>query len=182
MQIQTPILVTGIWNNALKFKCANAGFTLFEIIIVVVIFSVMITMATISMGNPQAKRIKQSSERVATLIQLAKEQAIFNSQDYAVSFWDSGYAFYILSDEGWVTVENDRIFRARTLPEGLQLNLYLEGIKVILKSEDSDKPQVYVTSDGEVSPFKLEITDRKDLLYEITFNETGTFEIVLADA
>ena len=147
-----------------------------------VIFSVMITMVTISMGDPQAKRMKQNSERIAALIQLAKEQAIFNSQDYALSVWDTGYAFYTLADAGWVPVENDRIFRSRSLPDGIEFNLYLEGIKVNLKNEDPDSPQVFITSDGEISPFKLEITDRYDLLYEITFNETGSFEISLADA
>ena len=147
-----------------------------------VIFSVMITMVTISMGDPQAKRMKQNSERIAALIQLAKEQAIFNSQDYALSVWDTGYAFYTLADAGWVPVENDRIFRSRSLPDGIEFNLYLEGIKVNLKNEDPDSPQVFITSDGEISPFKLEITDRYDLLYEITFNETGSFEISLAGA
>ena len=147
-----------------------------------VIFSVMITMVTISMGDPQAKRMKQNSERVAALIQLAKEQAIFNSQDYALSVWDTGYAFYTLADAGWVPVENDRIFRSRSLPDGIEFNLYLEGIKVNLKNEDPDSPQVFITSDGEISPFKIEITDRYDLLYEITFNETGSFEISLAGA
>ena len=139
-------------------------------------------MATISLGNPQIKRMKQSSERVATLIQLAKEQAIFNSQDYALSVWQSGYAFYILNDEEWTPVLGDRIFRPRTLPEGLKFYLYLDDIKVILNSEDKEKPQIFITSDGEISPFKLEITDRYDLLYEITFNEKGQFEIYLADA
>ncbi|MEM7304073.1 MAG: type II secretion system minor pseudopilin GspH [Pseudomonadota bacterium] len=166
----------------MKLVQANSGFTLFEIVIVVAIFAIMITMATISMGDPQAKRMKQNSERVATLIQLAKEQAIFNSQDYALSFWESGYAFHTLTENGWAPIDNDRIFRTRNLPDGLQFNLYLEGIKVILKNKDSNKPQIFITSDGEISPFKLEITDRYDLLYEISFNETGDFEISLADA
>ena len=139
-------------------------------------------MATISIGDPQAKRMKQSSERVATLIQLAKEQAIFNSQDYALSVWESGYAFYILNDENWVAVTDDRIFRPRSLPDGLEFYLYLDGIKVILGIEDKEKPQIFITSDGEISPFKLEITDQHDLLYEITFNETGQFEISLTGA
>lgn len=166
----------------MKLARVHTGFTLFEIIIVMVIFSVMITMATISMGDPQAKRMRQNSERVATLVQLASEQAIFNSRDYALSIWDSGYAFYTLTEEGWEIVKDDRIFRSRVLPEGLLFNLYLEGIRVNLKNEDPEKPQVFITSDGEISPFKLELTDRYDLRYEITFKETGKFEITLADA
>ena len=153
------------------------GFTLVEIVVVMVIFAIIVTMTTISIGDPQVKRLQQNSERVATLIQLAKEQAIFNSRDYALSIWESGYAFYILNESGWTPVSNDRIFRQRELPDGLQFNLYLDDIKVILTQEDKKKPQVFITSDGEISPFKLDITDRRDWRYQIEFDEIGDFEI-----
>ena len=78
----------------MKLNKRQSGFTLIEIIIVMVIISVVLTVATISIGNPQIKRMKQTSERFTALIHLAKEQAIFNSQEYALSIWDSGYAFY----------------------------------------------------------------------------------------
>ena len=158
------------------------GFTLIEIVVVVVIISIVIGMTTISIGDPQAKRIKQSSTRVATLLQLAKEQAIFNSQDYALSVWESGYAFYTLSETGWNLIADDRIFRTRDLPEGLEFFLYLDDLKVILEREDKKKPQIFITSDGEISPFKLEITDHREWLYQITFDETGDFEILTEDA
>ena len=158
------------------------GFTLIEIVVVVVIISLVITMTTITMGNPQAKRLKQSSERVATLLQLAKEQAIFNSQDYALSIWESGYAFYTLSETGWNLVTDDRIFRTRNLPDGLEFFLFLDDLRVNLEREDKKKPQIFITSDGEISPFKLEITDHKDWQYQITFNETGEFEILTEGA
>ena len=153
------------------------GFTLVEIVVVMVIFAIIVTMTTISIGDPQVKRMQQNSERVATLIQLAKEQAIFNSRDYALSIWESGYAFYTLNENGWTPVSNDRIFRQRELPDGLQFNLYLDDIKVILTQEDKKKPQVFITSDGEISPFKLDITDRRDWRFQIEFDEIGEFEI-----
>ena len=153
------------------------GFTLIEIVIVVVIISFVISIATISFGNPQSKRIKQSSTQVTSLLQLAKEQAIFNSQDYALSIWESGYAFYTLNEEGWVLVTDDRIFRSRELPSDLEFVLYLDDIRVVLEKEDKKEPQVFITSDGEFSPFKLEITDQQDWVYQISFDEVGEFEI-----
>ena len=158
------------------------GFTLIEIVVVVAIISIALTMATISIGDPQVKRMKQSSERVAALIQLVKEQAIFNSRDYALSIWDSGYAFYSLNENGWIPVEDDRIFRPRKLPDGLEFVLHLDGLEVILERQDKKKPQIFITSDGEISPFQLEISDLDELIYQINFDESGEFELVLADA
>ena len=158
------------------------GFTLFEVIVVVAIISFALTIATISIGDPQAKRMKQHSERVASLIELVKEQAIFNSQDYALSIWETGYTFYTLNEAGWQPVAGDRIFRTRNLPDGLEFNLHLEGIKVTLEREDKKKPQIFITSDGEISPFRLDITDLDDLTYQINYDELGKFDIDLADA
>lgn len=160
----------------------QTGFTLFEVIVVVAIISFALTIATISIGNPQVKRMKQHSERVASLIQLVKEQAIFNSRDYAVSIWQSGYAFYTLDQAGWLLVSDDRIFRTRELPDGLELALHLDGVKVTLEREDKKKPQIFITSDGEISPFQLDVTDSQEWTYQINFDEVGDFDLVLADA
>lgn len=146
------------------------------------IISFALTIATISIGDPQIKRMKQQSERIASLIQLVKEQAIFNSQDYAVSVWESGYAFYTYNESGWVLVSDDRIFRERKLSDGLEFVLYLEGVKVNLEREDKKQPQIFITSDGEVSPFLLELTDLEEWTYQINFDELGEFKLELADS
>ncbi len=159
----------------------QSGFTLFEVIVVVAIISFALTIATISIGNPQVKRLKQHSQRIASLIQLASEQAIFNSQDYALSIWRSGYAFYTLTETGWLPVSGDRMFRPRDLPEELLFILSLDGVNVTLYNEDKKAPQIFITSDGEISPFQLEITDGQDWSYQINFDERGDFNLVLAD-
>ncbi|MFK7793748.1 MAG: type II secretion system minor pseudopilin GspH [Gammaproteobacteria bacterium] len=166
----------------MKVNRPESGFTLIEVIVVIAIIGFVLTIATISIGDPQVKRMKQTSERFTALVQLAKEQAIFNSQEYALSVWDSGYAFYTLNEDGWVLVSDDRIFRGRTLPDGIEHKLYLDGIKVVLSNEDERKPQIFITSDGEVSPFQLDITDLDEWTYQIKFDGLDGFEIVLADA
>tara|TARA_R110002096_G_scaffold394198_1_gene589467 strand:- start:1860 stop:2360 length:501 start_codon:yes stop_codon:yes gene_type:complete len=159
----------------------QSGFTLIEVIVVIAIIGFVLTIATISIGDPQVKRMKQTSERFSALIQLAKEQAIFNSQEYALSLWDSGYAFYTLNENGWELLTDDKIFRTRSLPDGIEHELYLDGVKVNLASEDKKKPQIFITSDGEVSPFRLDITDFNEWTYQISFDELGEFEIELAE-
>ena len=75
-------------------------------------------------------------------------------------------------ETGWNVVTDDRVFRERKLPDGLEFFLYLDELKVILGREDKKKPQIFITSDGEISPFRLEITDHKEWLYQISFDET----------
>jgi len=157
------------------------GFTLIEIIVVIALISIVLTMVTVSIGDPQVKRMQEASERFIALIQLTKEQAIFNSQEYAVSIWDSGYSFYTLDKAGWILVTGDKLFRARDLSEGITHKLYLDNIKVILPGEDNKKPQIFITSDGEISPFKLDITDSESWSYKLTFNELGDSDLVLTE-
>lgn len=167
--------------------------TFIEIVIVIAIMAIMITMVTISFGDPQFKRMSQSRDKITSLVQLAAEQAIFNSQDYGLSISRSGYTFLLLNENGWVPVANDRIFRSRTLPDGLEFDLYLDGLRVGLdrefqsyKKEDEEErprsPQIFITSDGEISPFILELTDRDDLTFRIQLDETGEFKLETIDS
>lgn len=175
--------------------CARQrGFTFIELVVVIAILAVMITMVTINFGDPQRKRMSHTRDQITSLVQLASEQAIFNSQDYGIGVSTSGYVFLQLTELGWVPVNDDRIFRYRLLPEGLELDLYLDGIKVNLDREflrdtkeddekkSSRRPQIYITSDGEISPFTLELTDRDDLVFRIEYNEKGEFELATIES
>lgn len=150
---------------------------------VLVILAIIITMATITIGNPQYKRMTQTSNQVAGLVQIASEQAIFNAQDYGVFIWESGYSFNLLTENGWAPVRNDHIFRTRNLPDGLEFDLYLDGLKVNLdrdkdiEEKKENEPQIFITSDGEISPFQLQVTDRRDWVFKISFNQRGELEI-----
>ena len=153
------------------------GFTFIEIVVVIAIFSIAVTMITINLGDPQFKRMSHTRNQIASLVQLAAEQAIFNSQDYGITVWQSGYEFLTLTEEGWIPVNNDRIFRSRELPEGLAFDLFLDGLQVNLDREkqeprsieERDNPQIFITSDGEISPFRLELNDQRDLTFSIQF-------------
>ena len=69
-----------------------------------------------------------------------------------LSFWDFSYAFYTLDQQGLALLTDDRIFRERILSDGIEHELYLDGVKVVLSSKDKKKLQIYITSDNEVSP------------------------------
>ena len=160
-------------NQANKYE---KGLTLIEIVIVIAIISITMAMTTISFGNPQQKQIEQHSARMSALIQLAREQAIFNGQDYALGVTTSGYGFYQLTESGWQIIDDDTLFRSRQLNQDLNFKLYLDGIRVKLYYE-FEGPQIFINSDGEVTPFQINITNNNDLSYQLAYKHATSFVI-----
>ena len=158
-----------------------AGVTLIELLIVMVIISIMASMLTISFGNPQQKKIKQHGERISALIQLAQEQAILNGQDYGLSIAVNHYNFYRLHGTDWMIITDDSLFRTRHLAQGMAFNLLLDGIRIKLNSE-SVAPQIFITSDGEVSFFTLDITNNSDITYQVAFDHNQRLVLTWIDS
>jgi general secretion pathway protein H len=135
------------------------GFTLIELLVTLVIISIIISMATLSLGNNEARQVQDTAGRLTALIELAKEEALFNGQEMGIAFWQGGYVFYRQENLQWVPIVDDNEFRPRDLPEGLWIAVYLDGLDVDLPGnpEQRKRPQVYIMSSGEITPFEAKI-------------------------
>lgn len=160
------------------------GFTLIELLVVIFIIGIVVAAAGISLVDTQEKRMEQKSQQLAALIGLAKEQAIFDSEELGIVFSKKSYSFYRLDsekqekDDNWIAITDDNLLRERTLPEGLEFELYLEGIRVSFKQDKKVRPQVYILSDGSITRFQINITDKTQHSYSLKFAENGIFELV----
>jgi general secretion pathway protein H len=168
-------------------KC-KAGFSLLELLVVIVIIGIAVTFATLSFGDNQAERISHKIQQLVALIELAKEKAIFDSQELGLLFTKDSYSFYIMGSAVneekeeitvWQPIEDDRFLNKRTLPDGLEYELYLEGIQVTFAASKLKNvtPHVFILSDGLVSPFELKLTDKSDHTYKMVMAENGKYEI-----
>jgi general secretion pathway protein H len=135
------------------------GFTLLELLVTLVIIGIVVSMATLSLSNDEARQVEQTGERLNALIELAKQEALFGAQEFGLVFWQNGYAFYRLENQQWAPVTNDREFRPRSVPAGIEIDLRLEGLDVELPRVlgERQRPQVFVFSSGEMTPFTAEI-------------------------
>jgi general secretion pathway protein H len=154
------------------------GFTLIELLVTLVIISIIISMATLSLGNNEARQVQDTAGTLTALIELAKEEALFNGQEMGIAFWQGGYVFYRQENLQWVPIVDDNEFRPRDLPEGLWIAVYLDGLDVDLPGnpeqrkrpqvyiidvdlpgnpEQRKRPQVYIMSSGEITPFEAKI-------------------------
>lgn len=100
------------------------GFTLIEILVVLVIIGVVLTFATLSV-NPTGPgdRLDAAAHRLFGLSQAAADEAILSGRTIGLLLTDDGYRFMRLTDSGWQTITApDNALRPRTLGPGLHLD------------------------------------------------------------
>jgi general secretion pathway protein H len=143
---------------------AVSGFTLLEVLVVVVIVGIISGMAVISvrvLGGDH--EMDQEAARLQAILTQAREDAMLVGSDVGLWVDPHGYAFlrYASRRERWEPVLEDPLLRDRTLPDGLTASLRLEGsdVKLKVRGADADKqptpPQVVVQASGDLVPFEI---------------------------
>jgi general secretion pathway protein H len=121
----------------------SRGFTLIEIMIVVVIIGVISAGVLLSVNLTGKDRdLDKESERLLTLVNYAREQAEIQTREYGVIFHDDGYQFvaYDTRRQRWREVYEDEILRLRKLPDGLDVKLTVDARPVVLVPISAVKP------------------------------------------
>lgn len=137
----------------------SAGFTLLELMVVLVLVGIIFSFAMLSLGGDDlAELMEQETRRLATLLALAGDEAVLRGEELAVHFSDEGYEFLVLQDTGWQPSGEDGLLKAYTLPAGIEIHLEVDGDPPGLTGQDEDTeesltPQVFILSSGEMTPF-----------------------------
>ncbi len=131
----------------------SRGFTLLEIMVVVLIIGIILSFATLSFRDNKVPALKEEAQRLAALLNLAREEAILASREYSVVLKETGYDFQQYLDKEWSPLLDDKILRARELPEGMIMEADLEGESILFGGEE--EVRLYIFSSGELTPFDL---------------------------
>ncbi|WP_406671958.1 type II secretion system minor pseudopilin GspH [Natronospira sp.] len=144
---------------------ASRGFTLIEVMVVMVIISVVVAIGMISVDRlSQHDPADEERERLEALLQLAADRAMIEGAEYGLHFSTRAFRFLRFVDGAWVEADRDE-FRRREWPDGLQPELRIEGrqVDLALYDEDESQPQILLMGTGEMTPFRLILRHRSDV-------------------
>lgn len=178
----------------------SEGFTLIEILVVLVIVGILIAVAFLSFGIVGGNQsLQRDARRLVTIVDSVTEEATIQGRDYGLEFMQNGYRFleYDPLIDQWFEVEDDDLLRSRDLDDNAEFELTIEEHRVLLKPEarktaksddqkrdltDDYLPHVLILSSGDVTPFQLRIVRPVDRAYvDIELGLDGELEILKDD-
>jgi general secretion pathway protein H len=188
-----------------------SGFTLLELLVVVFIIGILSTLFTLSVGLTGSDReLETETDRLIAVVQLASDEAVMQGRELGMRFYPDGYEFatfqedfveYYDIDESdeteeqdrseWNVLSNEDLLGQRSLPEGILLELEIDGRSIVLDRHDADdrddenenserdyQPQIRLFSSGDVSPFLVHLRrtfENKGV--QIEFDAQGMVEV-----
>jgi general secretion pathway protein H len=138
------------------------GFTLVEILVVIVIVGVIISFAVLSIGGRAVdERLDNEARRLRELITLAADEAVLQGTELGFVQTVEGYAFLALRDGKWGYAAAEGPMRPRLLEPPFRIQLRVDGRPAAPLALDDErvelKPQVLLLSSGEATEFSLEL-------------------------
>jgi general secretion pathway protein H len=163
---KTPIqkLVIGMLINR-----RNAGFTLIEILVVMLIMSITFGMALLAFGDfGKDRKIRAAAEGFAQFIQLVHERAVLESSTLQITLNSNGYVTKRLTPQNQWRPLKQAFYHPHTLPAKTI-------IEVNYGSKKRDQLTVIISSTGDMTPFKVYFGSSSHAhLAIISGNENGT--------
>ena len=167
----------------MRAHCCNRGFTLIEILVVIVILAVVAGAVTFAIGGVGGERqLAHQAEQTQALFGYACEQAELTGHSIGIGVSVQGYQFSQLDHENWLPVVGGDL-RKRKWLDTTRAVLSRDGRPLEVNADYPEKPQLVCFSSGEMTPFRLELglSDLR-VTYRLDGQPDGDTKIVTIDA
>ncbi len=90
-----------------------AGFTLLELLVVLVIAGILLGAVALNVNPGDRQVLQNEAQRIALLLQLARDEAIVRNQPIAFEADEQRYRFLIRKNDNWQALTDDELLRER---------------------------------------------------------------------
>jgi general secretion pathway protein H len=125
----------------------SKGFTLLEMMLVLLLAGVVIGMAGLVVGRDPQRLANQEAGLFLQMVEHARQQAVLEGQEMGVSIDARGYQLMKASGRSWVAAGQRR-------DTGLDLRLSIDDFPVMLAGPGNSAQVVFARND-EYTPFSL---------------------------
>jgi len=138
------------------------GFTLIEILIVIVIISIVSGIAALTISRNQQKQYEYLANSLAHLITLAEEEAMLRPATLGLAFTPDSFQFFEYHNKvdknatHWQAL-TDNIFGLHSISKNIEITLFVQNKKTNLNG----KPQIIISPSGDIIPFTI-LLGKKD--------------------
>ncbi|WP_372872586.1 type II secretion system minor pseudopilin GspH [Shewanella sp.] len=169
------------------------GFTLIEVLLVVLLMGIAAAAVTLSLPSSGIKpELDKAATQFVAATDLIRDEAVLSGQFLGVVVEENQYQYVIFKEGKWNRLENDRLLALREMQPGISLNLIVEGLPLDQEEEQESwfdepfidepsaeekaknpEPQILVFPSGEMTAFELNFLGREQLGDEVTVLVTG---------
>ncbi len=163
-----PTSVPGIYK--FHSRCTR-GFTLIEILVVMVIMSIMLAFVVTKIGPDDKQTLNEEARRLALLLEHARDEALATGHSMGWNVEGSHYRFYQFTQPDWSPLANDNALRERDFHAQVKL-VDLEINQQKARLDDL----VVFTPSGINLPFRAEL-EMKGQRVSIVGNHLGKISL-----
>lgn len=134
------------------------GFTLLELLVVLVIVGLTLGFVSVNVMPSEQQALQNEAQRVALLMQLARDEAIVRNHPIAFEADSERYRFLMREDNVWKTLAQEELLREREFkrpPVALSIMPAVAAesnpLRIVFGREPVDKPFVLTLSAGDAS-------------------------------
>ncbi|MCE9786077.1 type II secretion system minor pseudopilin GspH [Shewanella chilikensis] len=153
----------------------SLGFTLLEVMLVVLLMGLAATAVTMTMGDSGPKQqLTREAQRFMAATETVLDETVLSGQFIGIVVDKNKYHFVLFKENKWQPLEQDRLLAEKQLPEGITLSVELEGLPLVQEDEEQDswfdepfieesdadkkkfpEPQIMLLPSGEMTAFEL---------------------------